>query len=483
MTYRTEEDFLGKMEVPADGYYGIHTVRAVENFPVSGFKTPTELIYALADVKQACARANIRTGQLEESKGSAIAQAAIEVGQGKLADQFLTDAFQGGAGTSVNMNMNEVLANRAIELLGGTKGDYGLIHPLDHVNLSQSTNDVYPTALKVAAMRSVLGLSEEMARLQGSLQAKEAEFAGILKLGRTEMQDAVPISLGQEFGAFAEAIARDRWRLFKVEERLRQVNLGGTAIGTGLNAHREYIWAAIEELQAITGLGVARAENSVDVTQNADVFVEVSGLIKAAATNLAKIAGDLRLLSAGPRGGIAEIKLPQLQAGSSIMPAKVNPVMTEMVTQVAFHVMCCDQAIAMAAGSGQLELNAFLPLVSFHLLTGLRMLTTAAFLFRTRCINGIEADGDRCGRWLEESLCLATALVPHIGYDGAARLSHQAASKGTTIREEALEAGIFDAEELAAIFKAAELTRPGVAGGRKIKTRREKVVHGRSNAE
>ncbi|HAR96865.1 MAG TPA: aspartate ammonia-lyase [Deltaproteobacteria bacterium] len=483
MTSRTEQDFLGKKEVPAEAYYGIHTVRALENFPVSGFKTPVELICALADVKQACAKANMRAGLLEELKGTTIVRAATEVGQGNLADQFLTDAFQGGAGTSVNMNMNEVLANRATELLGGTKGDYALIHPLDHVNLSQSTNDVYPTALRVAAIRAVLALSEEMARLQGSLQAKEAEFAGILKLGRTEMQDAVPISLGQEFGAFAEAIARDRWRLFKVEERLRQVNLGGTAVGTGLNAHREYIWAAIEELQAITGLGLARAENSVDATQNADVLVEVSGLIKAAASNLAKIAGDLRLLSSGPRGGIAEIRLPQLQAGSSIMPAKVNPVMTEMVTQVAFHVMCGDQAIAIAAGSGQLELNAFLPLVSFHLLTNLRMLTKAALLFRTRCIDGIEADKERCLRWLEESLCLATALAPYIGYDGAAELSHRASARGKTIREEALESGLFDTEELAAIFRAAELTRPGVAGARKVRGRWGKATHGRSNAE
>jgi aspartate ammonia-lyase len=483
MSYRSEEDFLGKVELPDDAYYGIHTIRAAENFRVSGFSTPEELIRALADVKQACARANMRAGLMEESIGSAIVQAASEVGQGALADQFLTDAFQGGAGTSVNMNMNEVLANRAIELKGGVKGDYGLIHPLDHVNLSQSTNDVYPTALKVAAIRSILQLSEEMARLQGSLQAKESEFAGILKLGRTEMQDAVPITLGQEFGAFAEAVARDRWRLFKVEERLRQVNLGGTAIGTGLNAHRDYIYAAIEELQAITGLGVARAENSVDVTQNADVFVEASGLVKAAATSLAKIAGDLRLLSAGPRGGVGEIELPKLQAGSSIMPGKVNPVMTEMVTQVAFQVICCDQAIAMAAASGQLELNAFLPLIAFNLLTELRMLNRSALLFRTRCIEGIRADEERCRRWLEESLCLATVLVPYLGYKGAAELSRQASHEGKTVREKALESGFFTEEELAAIFTAAEVTRPGIAGARKVKVRKEKVLHGRSDAE
>jgi aspartate ammonia-lyase len=483
MNYRTEEDFLGKVEIPAEAYYGIHTLRATQNFPVSGFRTPEELICALADVKRACTLANTRVGLLEERIGAAIVQAAVEVGAGRLSDEFVTDAFQGGAGTSVNMNMNEVLANRAIELLGGARGDYTLVHPLDHVNLSQSTNDVYPTALKVASIRLVLQLSEEMARLQGSFQAKEAEFAGILKLGRTEMQDAVPITLGQEFSAFAEAVARDRWRLFKVEERLRQVNLGGTAVGTGLNAEREYIYSAIEELQGITGLGVSRAENSVDVTQNADVFVEVSGLVKAAATNLAKIAGDLRLLSAGPRGGLGEIRLPRLQTGSSIMPGKVNPVMTEMVTQVAFQMICFDQAIAMAAASGQLELNAFLPLVAFNLLTGLKMLTRAALLLRTRCIEGIEADEERCRRWLEESLCLATVLVPYLGYERAAELSGRAAIQGKTIRETAVEMGAFTDDELHIILAAAETTRPGVAGSKKVKGRKERILHGRSDAE
>jgi aspartate ammonia-lyase len=483
MNHRVEEDFLGAVEIPVDAYYGIHALRATQNFPVSRFSVPEELVRALADVKKACAQANVRTGLLDGSIGDAIVQAAGEVGEGRLADQFITDAFQGGAGTSLNMNMNEVLANRAIEIRGGTKGDYSLVHPINHVNLSQSTNDVYPTALKVAAIRSVLFLSEEMARLQGAFQAKEAEFAGILKLGRTEMQDAVPITLGQEFGAFAEAVARDRWRLFKVEERLRQVNLGGTAIGTGLNAKREYIWAAIEELQAITGLGVARAENSVDVTQNADVFVEVSGLMKAAATNLAKISGDLRLLSAGPRGGIAEIRLPQLQTGSSIMPGKVNPVITEMVTQVAYHVMSGDHAIAMAAAGGQLELNAFLPLIAFNLLSSLTMLANAASLLRVRCVEGIEADVDRCRRWLEESLCLATALVPYLGYDGAAELSRLAAQQGKTVREMAVETGQMTEEELNTILATTELTRPGVAGSRKMKAKKERFYNGRSDSQ
>lgn len=473
MLTRIEKDSFGEMPVPEDAYYGIHTARAIHNFPVSGLRVPEEFITALAEVKQACALANIRVNLLNPDIGQAVVAAAKEVASGKLHDHFLVDAFQGGAGTSTNMNMNEVLANRAIELLGGKKGQYEIVDPLAHVNRSQSTNDVYPTALKIAAIRLVLTLSEEIARLQGAFQRKEAAFAGILKLARTEMQDAVPMTLGQEFGAFAEAVARDRWRLFKVEERLRQVNLGGTAIGTGLNAEKEYIYAAIEELQAITRLGVARAENMVDVTQNADVFVEVSGLVKAAAVNLTKIAGDLRHLSAGPRGGIAEISLPQLQAGSSIMPNKVNPVITEMVSQISFQVMSCDQAITLAALSGQLELNPFLPLVTYNLLWELKLLTNSISLLRTDCVDGIRANPERCNRWLEESLCLATSLVPYIGYDKAAELSRQASAHGITIRQAALQQGLFTDDELNIIFSPAELTRPGIAGLHKLRNRKK----------
>jgi len=470
--YRIEKDFLGEMQVPADAYYGIHTLRAVNNFPISPFKVPREFIRALSEVKEACTLANIHIKLLDLKIGNAIIEAAREIRNDKFSDQFVVGAFQGGAGTSTNMNMNEVLANRAIEILGGRKGDYHLVDPLEHVNLSQSTNDVYPTALKVAAVRLVIHLSEVIAQLQGAFQKKETEFAGIVKLGRTEMQDAVPITLGQEFGAYAEAIARDRWRLFKVEERLRQVNLGGTAIGTGLNADREYIYTAIEELQNITGLGIARAENMVDVTQNADVFVEVSGLIKAASVNLAKIAGDLRLLSAGPKGGPAEISLPRLQAGSSIMPGKVNPVITEMVTQVAFQVISCDQAITLAAFSGQLELNAFLPLVTFNLINALKILINTVAVFRTHCIEGIRANTDRCKQWLEESLCLAVALAPYIGYDRTAKLAGKAASEHKTIRAAAIEDGLFTPEELDLIFTPRELTRPGIAGSQKLKQKK-----------
>ncbi|OAT85551.1 aspartate ammonia-lyase [Desulfotomaculum copahuensis] len=468
---RLERDALGELSVPAGAYYGIHSLRAARNFPVSGLPVHPALLRALALVKQAAAAANVHAGLLDPETAAAIGRAAAEVAAGKWLDQFIVDALQGGAGTSTNMNMNEVLANRAIEILGGNKGDYRLVHPINHVNLSQSTNDVYPTALKVAAIRLVLALSEELARLQGALQAREAEFAGVLKLGRTELQDAVPVTLGQECGAWAEAVARDRWRLYKVEERLRQVNLGGTAVGTGLNARKKYIFRVVEELRTLTGLGLARAENMIDATQNADVFVEVSGLVKAAAVNLAKIAGDLRLLSSGPAGGLGEINLPAVQAGSSIMPGKINPVITEMVTQVSFQVICSDQAVTLAAASGQLELNAFLPLVAHNLLSGLEMLANAVAIFNRRCIAGITANEENCRRWLRQSRCEATALVPYIGYEQAGRLVEAAAGKNRDIREAALAAGLFTAEELAAVFAPAELTRPGIAGSRRLKHR------------
>jgi len=464
-----ERDLLGEMEVPKDVYYGIHTVRAIKNFPVSNFKIPEELIIALAQVKEACARANMRAGLLDERIGNAIVSAAMEIQKGHLHDQFPVDPFQGGAGTSTNMNMNEVIANRAIELLGGTKGDYSIVHPIEHVNLSQSTNDVYPTSVKIATIKLVIKLSETLAKLQGALQEKESAFAGILKLGRTEMQDAVPITLGLEFGAYAEAIARDRWRLYKVEERLRQVNLGGTAIGTGLNAKRAYIFAAIEELQNITGLGIARAENMVDATQNADVFVEVSGLIKASAVNLFKIAGDLRLLSSGPLGGLGEIVLPKRQEGSSIMPNKVNPVMTEMMTQVAIQIFGFDHVITMAASLGQLELNAFIPVVAFNIINALKLMINASEVFRTHCIEGIIPDKKRCSRWLEESLCLVTALAPYIGHEKAGELAKKAQMEKKTIKEVAIELNLFTEEELDIIFNPYELTRPGIPGEKKLK--------------
>lgn len=464
--YRTEKDLLGELKVPRDAYYGIHTARALKNFPVSGTRAHPALIRATACIKQAAANANMSAGLLDKSIGIAIAMAAGEVAGGSLEDQFLLDAFQGGAGTSTNMNLNEVIANRAIEILGGEKGDYHLVDPLSHVNLSQSTNDVYPTALRVAAIGMVLELGEALAALQAALQGKEAEFSGILKLGRTELQDAVPITLGQEFSAYAEAVARDRWRLYKAEERLRQVNLGGTAVGTGLNANPKYIYMVIEELRSITGFGLARSENMIDLTQNADVFVEVSGLLKAAAVNLAKIAGDLRLLSSGPLGGFAEIKLPEVQAGSSIMPGKVNPVMPEMAGQVALQVMGSDQVIAAAAAAGQLELNAFMPVIAHNLLGSLEMLIKTVNLFNEKCVSGIRADRERCRRWLEESHSFITALTPHLGYERSSALVKQSIKENKNLRQLILDSGLLTADNLEAIFTPGELTRPGIAGAK-----------------
>src|SRR5574340_1052390 len=380
------------MEVPADAYYGIHTARALANFPLSGLRVHPELIRAIALVKKAAALANQRTGALPEAKARAIGQACEEIAAGQWLDQFPLDPFQGGAGTSTNMNANEVIANRAIEIMGGAKGDDSVIHPNDDVNLSQSTNDVFPTAVKLAAIRLLRPVIEDMSQLQGALQEKEAEFAGVLKVGRTEMQDAVPITLGQEFSAWAQAVQRDWWRLHVVEEKLRQITLGGTAVGTGLNADRKYVLTAADILRDLANLGLARAENMIDQTQNADVFVEVSGLLKAAAVNLAKLAADLRLLSSGPRAGFGEIALPERQAGSSIMPGKVNPVIPEAVTQCAMRVFCHDNSVALACSSGNLELNPFLPLVAASLLESIDLLARSCDILRRYCVDGLDAD-------------------------------------------------------------------------------------------
>lgn len=469
MNTRTEHDLLGALEVPADAYYGIHTLRARMNFDLSGLRIHPELIRALAEVKKACAIANARTGYLEQPIADAISAACDEIISGKLHDEFITDPFQGGAGTSANMNANEVIANRAIELLTqgddpASKGDYDVIHPLDMVNLSQSTNDVFPTAVRVAAIRLLTGAAHTMADLQRALQAKEAEFAGVLKIGRTEMQDAVPVTLGQEFAAWAQAVQRDWWRLYKVEERLRQVNLGGTAVGTGLNADKHYVYSVVEILRDVTGLPLARAENMIDVTQNCDVFVEVSGLIKAAAVNLAKIAADLRLLSSGPKTGLGEISLPALQAGSSIMPGKVNPVATEAVSQCAFQIMANDLAITTAAASGQLELNAFLPIISHNLFQSLQLLHGASILLAEKCVQGIGANEERCRHLVENSFAMLTALSPYIGYEAASDLACESMETGKTIRQAALEKGLFTQEQLDAILSTVEMTKPGIAG-------------------
>lgn len=462
--FRLEKDSLGERLVPKEAYYGIHALRAAENFPVSGLKPHRELIWALGIVKQAAARANTTLGLLSPKKGQAIVAAAAELAAGRFDDQIIVDAFQGGAGTATNMNVNEVIANRALELLGREKGDYAVVHPLEDVNLSQSTNDVYPTGLRIAAVKLVRGLSQAMTRLQGVLQAKEQEFARVLKVGRTQLQDAVPVTVGQEFGAWAEAVARDWWRLYKAEERLRQLNIGGTAVGTGLNASRRYSQLVLEFLRELTGFGLARAENPVEATQNADIFAEVSGLVRTAAVNLIKIANDLRFLSSGPWAGIGELRLPAVQVGSSLMPGKVNPVIPEMVVQVALQVIGNDLVIAAACAAGNLELNAFLPLVAHNLLTSLEMLARATDLLATKCVAGIEVDAVRCRQLLDRSFCLVTAFVPYIGYDQAVAVVKEAMAKGVRVEEVLVEQGFFCPEEIVAITAPEEVTTPGIAG-------------------
>lgn len=414
--FRKEQDFLGEEAVPADAYWGIHTLRAVRNFRLSGARVNPLLICSLAKVKKACAVANLETGFLPEEKSAVICRACEEIASGQFCDQFPIDALQGGAGTSTNMNINEVIANRAIELLGGTKGDYTLIHPLEHVNLHQSTNDAYPTAVKIAAIFRLRDLVANISSLQGAFQEKEKEFATIVKIGRTELQEAVPITLGAEFSAFAEALGRDRWRTFKCEERLRVVNLGGTAVGTGLAASRDYIFLAVEKLREFTGLGLSRGENLMGETANADAFIEVSGILKTHATNLIKIADDLRRMNL-----LGEIRMPQLQAGSSIMPGKINPVLAETAIQTGIKVIANDTIVTETAARGTFQINEFLPLLAHALLESLDLLCCINPLFAHH-ISCIKADAERCAFYFDHSPMIITALLPAIGYDRAASL-------------------------------------------------------------
>lgn len=416
MKFRIEKDALGEKEVPEGAYWGIHTQRASENFRVSGLGVPDALVRAMAMVKKAAAAANEELGYLSSEKARAIAQACREIADGQFADAFCLDALQGGAGTSTNMNVNEVVANRAAEILGGRKGDYGLVHPIEDVNKHQSTNDVYPTALRVAAIFGVRTLSERIAELQAVFQKKEKEFAGVVKIGRTELQEAVPVTLGAEFSAFAEAVARDRWRTFKCEERLRTVNLGGTAVGTGLGAPRRYIFLVVEKLREETGLGLARAENLMDATANADPFVEVSGILTAHAANLMKIANDLRLLAM-----LGEVELPAVQAGSSIMPGKVNPVILEAAIQAGIKVMANDTMVAQAAARGSLQINEFGPLLALALLESIEVLTHTDTML-AGYVAGIRADAQQCACYVSRARAIVTAFLPHIGYDKAGAL-------------------------------------------------------------
>lgn len=462
--YRTEKDLLGEVAVPKDAYYGINALRAKENFSVTSEFPQRELIWAMAMVKKASAFANMEIQMLDRNKAEVIIKACDEMAQGRFDREIIVDALAGGAGTSLNMNINEIIANRALELIEFEKGRYDVLNPLEDVNLNQSTNDFFPTAVKVAVVKLLRELTEEVALLQGEFQRKENEYAKVLKVGRTQMQDAVPVTVGQEFSAWAEALNRDWWRLNKAQERVRQVNLGGTAVGTGLNCPKAYVEIAIEKLREFTGLPLAKVENLFEATQNMDTFSEVSGFIKTLAVNLIKIASDLRFLSSGPRSGIGEIKLPSVQVGSSIMPGKVNPVIPEMVTQVGIRVIASDHAVSFACSLGNLELNPFLPLIAHEIIGSLKMLKNCCRVFRERCISGVTVDVERCKELLQRSSCIITAFSPYLGYETCAEIYREAIKTGKSVEEILIERGFFTEEEIDKIIKPQELTTPGFAG-------------------
>lgn len=455
--YRIEEDSLGKLKVPSDVLYGIHSMRSQKNFIRSGEKIHPYLIKAFLQVKLAAAITNWKIGLLSEKKKIWIKEAidyllketqqAIEESSTEIYNKIIVDPYQGGAGTSLNMNINEVITNTALVLNGFKPGQYDILHPIDDVNMSQSTNDTFPTAVKLAAIYLLRELSEAFAKIQGALQEKEKEFAGVLKTGRTQYQDAVPITLGQEFGAYAQAMSRDRWRLYKIEERLRMVNLGGTAIGTGVAAPKKYILQVVNVLREVTGIGLAKAEDLIDNTQNLDVFVEVHGLIKAGATSLIKIANDLRFLSSGPVAGIAEISLPAQQHGSSIMPGKINPVIPEHVIQISQLILGHDAIISQMVSMGHLELNAFLPIISHLFLKSFSMLRDVIYLFIEKCIKGIKANKKRCQDLLFNSFSIATFLITQLGYEKTTDYVHKAYSRGISLMKLLAQEGVISEQE------------------------------------
>ena len=446
---RLEHDLLGDYQVPINAYWGVHTARAVDNFPISGVPIGhyRSLIRALAIVKQAAAQANFELGELSAQINDAISKACQEVADGKFDSEFVVDAIQGGAGTSTNMNANEVIANRAIEILGGTKGDYDLVHPLNDVNRSQSTNDVYPTALKLALILEINELLKAMAHLQGAYQAKADEFKDVIKMGRTQLQDAVPMTLGQEFATFSRMTMEDIQRLQETLPLLREINLGGTAIGTGLNAPAGYAQKACSILSKLSGFDFMVAEDMVEATQDAGVFVMVSGVLKRIAVKLSKTSNDLRLLSSGPRAGLDEINLPPRQAGSSIMPGKVNPVIPEVVNQIAFSVIGNDVTVTMAAEAGQLQLNAFEPIMCRALMMSITQLRQGCYVLADACVSGITANVEKLRLSVEHSIGLVTVISPLLGYENATLVAQKALADGTSVRQVVLELELMTAAQ------------------------------------
>jgi aspartate ammonia-lyase len=459
---RTEHDLLGDREVPADAYYGVHTLRALENFPISKIPISTypNLVKALAYVKEACALANHELGLLDDSKTNAIVGACKELIDGKLNDQFVVDVVQGGAGTSTNMNANEVIANRALELLGCERGDYKKLHPLEDVNMSQSTNDVYPTAVKVALRFKIDELIAGMEILRLAFAEKAEEFKDILKMGRTQLQDAVPMTLGQEFSTYAVMLEEDQQRLREAALLIQEINLGATAIGTGINAHPDYAALAQKHLSTLTGIQYITASNLVEATQDAGAFVQLSGVLKRVAVKLSKVCNDLRLLSSGPRTGFGEINLPAVQAGSSIMPGKVNPVIPEVVNQIAFLVIGNDVTVSFAAEGGQLQLNAFEPIIAHSLFDNLVYLRQGCVTLAERCVKGITANREHLDELLQNSIGIVTALNPLIGYENATSVAMEAYATGRSVAEIVLERGLLTKEQLDEVLRPEVLTQP-----------------------
>jgi len=461
-TTRNEHDLLGDRRVPANAYYGVHTLRAMENFPITGIPISIypDLIDALASIKEAAALANHELGLLDTARTEAIVKACQQIRAGKLHDQFTVDVIQGGAGTSTNMNANEVIANLALELMGHGKGEYQHLHPNEHVNMSQSTNDVYPTSLKVAAYVGLYRLVDAMAVLRQAFEAKAREFKDVLKMGRTQLQDAVPMTLGQEFSTYAVMLFEDEERIREASRLICEINMGATAIGTGITAHPDYAAVVCRRLAEITGIPLVTAVNLVEATQDCGAFVQISGVLKRVAVKLSKTCNDLRLLSSGPRAGLGEINLPPVQAGSSIMPGKVNPVIPEVVNQVAFEVIGNDITVSFAAEGGQLQLNAFEPIIAHSLFKSVEHLRAACLTLANRCVNGITANVDRMRASVENSIGVVTALNPYIGYANATAVAAEAHATGGSVYEIVLRRGLLSKEKLDAILKPEVLTQP-----------------------
>jgi aspartate ammonia-lyase len=464
MSFRIERDSLGEKQIPTNSYYGIQTLRAVENFPITGIPIHKEIIFSLSQVKKAAALANMETGTLSPIICTAIVKAAEEVSSGLLSEEFIVDSIQGGAGTSINMNMNEVIANRALELMGRVKGEYFYCSPNTHVNMSQSTNDTVPTAVKIAAFQLTQQLITTMEKLVNGFKQKELEFDDVIKMGRTHLQDAVPIRLGQEFGAYRSVIERDLKRISNSVKDLLSINMGATAVGTGLNAKEDYTSKVTEHLVSQLNIPLHSAENLIDSTQNTDAFTTLSAALKISAVNLSKICNDIRLMASGPFTGFNELSLQPRQPGSSIMPGKVNPVMAEVVNQTAFQIIGNDHTICMASESGQFELNVMVPVLSFNLLQSIKIYKNAIDVFCHHLLKDLQANKENCKLYVERSYGIITALNPHIGYEQAAQLVKEAMAAKKTIVDICLERNILTKEELDEILNPYEMTTPGIAG-------------------